>query len=272
MRDACESGAVSVLAESAGLAGHENVEGKASDTGEYTWIGSDTGSVFAHGDVAGVVGRIFNCPVGADGFCGAGGGEWSVGDVEGGLVGLAKQTGCRIANCDRALDPDDRGDMRVPTSVSERAGRIEDGDGAGFVAIAPAVAAMSDIARRNRRYNAFDRLFQRGLIVLDLDNQADFGGLRDGEEFFWQCSASRVTMASPAMPNAASSACAAEISLDFSSISTCASTSLVSVAKALSRCAAVRSWNLSKLPRRVLPSRATLPALGLALAAWSKAA
>jgi len=46
-------------------------------------------------------------------------------------------------------------------------------------------------------------------------------------------------------------------------MSLCASTSAVSVAKTPSSCAAVRSRNWSKLPRRVLPSIAELVPPGL---------
>ena len=50
--------------------------------------------------------------------------------------------------------------------------------------------------------------------------------------------------------------CMAGISLDFSSISICASTSPVSTANALSTCLALASLKLSKLPFSVLPSNA----------------
>ena len=73
------------------------------------------------------------------------------------------------------------------------------------------------------------------------------------------------------MPSSASRACAAGISLDFSAMSMCASTSAVSVANALSTWAALRSLNLSKLPRGVLPSNAMLPCLGETRAARSSA-
>ena len=88
--------------------------------------------------------------------------------------------------------------------------------------------------------------------------------MRRSRNVFWQCRASGVTMAPQATPSSASSAWAAGISLAFSAMSTWASTSAVSVAKALSTCAAARSWNWSKLPRSVLPSSAMLPFPGVA--------
>src|SRR5271165_7439885 len=59
--------------------------------------------------------------------------------------------------------------------------------------------------------------------------------------FFWQCSASSVTIALSATPSAGSKVCAAGISLDFSAMSTWASTRAVSVANALNIWAAARS-------------------------------
>src|ERR1700674_325332 len=67
------------------------------------------------------------------------------------------------------------------------------------------------------------------------------------ECFFWQCIASSVTIW-PATLSSSSSFCTAGISLDFSSISICASTNAVSAAKALSICLALASLNASKLP------------------------
>src|SRR5712671_2368186 len=75
------------------------------------------------------------------------------------------------------------------------------------------------------------------------------------ECFFWQCIASSVTIW-PATSSSSSSFCTAGISLDFSSISICASTSAVSVAKALSICLALASLKASKLPLSALPSSA----------------
>lgn len=120
----------------------------------------------------------------ADGPGGTRSGEWPIGDVEGGFAGLAEQPGCRIACGDRALDPDDRGDMGVPIGAGECVGRAEDRDDPGFIAIAAVIAAVGGIVRRGCRGEAFDRAFQGRLIVLDLNDQTDFGGLGDLEEFF----------------------------------------------------------------------------------------
>src|SRR5277367_1337598 len=59
----------------------------------------------------------------------------------------------------------------------------------------------------------------------------------------------------PATSSSSSSFCTAGISLDFSSITICASTSAVSTAKALSTCLALASLKASKLPLSALPSK-----------------
>src|SRR5271166_6592157 len=103
----------------------------------------------------------------------------------------------------------------------------------------------------------FDFLQQRGLIVLQLDDEASLrlcGGL---EGFFWQCMASSVTMQCATL-SSPSNCCAAGISLDFSAMSTCARTRPASTSNACSTWAALRSLKLSKLRLSVLPSRAML--------------
>jgi len=84
--------------------------------------------------------------------------------------------------------------------------------------VAPARPA-SDEACAGR--DAVDVLVEdaRQVGVLDLDDQGDVGCGSDLEMFFWQCSASSVTMAPRATPSSASSVCAAGISLDFSAMS-----------------------------------------------------
>src|SRR5271157_3456654 len=160
-------------------------------------------------------------------------GEHCVRDEEGGLGGPVPQATRNDAGEHFAFDANDRGDVRMPFCAGD------------FLAL----------------------LVQCRLIVLDLDDQRNIGLGRDLEGFFWQCRASIVTIAPSASPSSASNFCAAGISFDFSAISICASTSAVSVAKALNTWAAARSRKLSKLPRRVLPSSAMLPCPEVARAA-----
>jgi len=120
----------------------------------------------------------------ADGPRSPSGGDRTVGDVEGGFACRVEQPGCRVACRDRALHPDDRANVRMPIGVGECVGRIEDSDDAGFIAIASMIAALGAIVRGGRRGQVFDRGSQGWLIVLELNDQADFGVLGDLEEFF----------------------------------------------------------------------------------------
>lgn len=145
---------------------------------------------------------------------------------------MAAQAGCGAAGKNITLDADDGGGVGVPIGAVQLTGGIEDGDDAAFVPVAAAVVGVDRGERRCGRRDVLDLLVQGRLVVFDLDDQSNAGCCSDLEKFFWQCSASSVTMAPSAIPSSASSACAAGISLDFSAISTCASTSEVSVAKA----------------------------------------
>ena len=159
-----------------------------------------------------------------------------------------------------------------PAGVDEGLGGSKDAAGASLIAVAASVVALGGIARCGGGGDLGDRLMERWLVALDLDDQGDAGLGGDVEMFFCQCSASSVTIAPLATPGSASSVCAAGISLDFSAMSICASTGAVSVANALSTCAAARSWKLSKLPRGVLPPSAMLPYPAVARAACNRAA
>jgi hypothetical protein len=132
---------------------------------------------------------------------------------------MAQQPGLGVAGVDVALDPDDGGDMRMPVGVGQTVGRIEDGDGAAFVAVAALVVAVGGPERRRGGRDLLDLLVQGRLVVLDPDDQGCVGCCCDLEMFFWQCSASSVTMAPSATPSSASSVCAAGISLDRSAMS-----------------------------------------------------
>jgi hypothetical protein len=161
-------------------------------------------------------------------------GELCVRDVEGGLGGPVPQAAQHNAGEHFAFDADDRGDVRMPFRCGEFFGWIEDRDDAPFVAIAAPGTTADRIDWGRCRGDLLELLVQCRLIVLDLDDQRNIGLGRDLEGFFWQCRASMVTIAPSASPSSASNFCAAGISFDFSGISICASTSAVSVAKALS--------------------------------------
>ena len=106
----------------------------------------------------------------------------------------------------------------MPFCAGEFFGRIEDRDGAPFVAIAAPGTIADRIDRGRCRSDFLALLVQCRLIVLDLDDQRNIGLGRDLEGFFWQCTASIVTIAPSASPSSASNFCAAGISFDFSAI------------------------------------------------------
>ena len=204
--DACETGAVAVLAERVDLVRLENVEGEAAQTSEHVGVGADARAVLAQGDIAAVVGGILDRPVRADGLGSAGRTERRVRNVEGGLGGVAQQPGLGIAGVDVAFNPDDGGDVRMPVGIDQRVGGVEDGDGATFVAVAALVVAVDGPERCCGGRNLLDPLVQGRLVVFDPDDQGDVGCCCDREMFFWQCSASSVTMAPGARPSSASKA------------------------------------------------------------------
>jgi hypothetical protein len=231
--EASESGSVAVLTERAGTVGLEDVEGEASHAGEDAGVGSDARAIFAHGDVAAVVGCRLDGPVRADCLGGASGGDRCVRDVERGLGGVAQQPGLGIAGEDLARNTDDSGDVGMPVAIGQFAGGIEDGDSAALVAVATLIVAVGRPERHSGDGDVLDLLEKGRLVVFDLDDQGDVGFGGNFEMFFWQCIASSVTMAPSRTPSSANSVCAAGISLDFSATSMWARTRAVSVANAL---------------------------------------
>src|SRR5665213_772769 len=143
-------------------------------------------------------------------------------------------------------DADDTLDQGLPFGVGNCAGRAEYVNGPDLTPITcfgdRGIAAGWLLAGAG----GFGILHQGGLVVLQLDNRMRLGLRGNLEGFFWQCSASRVivlcaTWSSP------SNCCAAGISLDFSSISTCARIRPSLVSKACNTWVALRSLKLSKL-------------------------
>ena len=115
---------------------------------------------------------------------GTDGGEWFVRDVECDLRGAVQQSGPRAAGVDNTLDTDDGGNERFPVAIIEFASRIEDGDGAAFVAATRLVVTMVRAERFRGGGNLCYRLVQGRLVALDLDDQGDVGFLGDLEMFF----------------------------------------------------------------------------------------
>src|SRR5205823_7707537 len=132
------------------------------------------------------------------------------------------------AGVDNTLHTDDGGNKGFPVAIIELVSGIEDGDGAAFVTATRLVVTMVIAERFRGSGNLRDYLVQGRLVALNLDDQGDVGFLGDLEMFFWQCIASSVTIAPSWTPSCDSNVCAAGISLDFSAISTWASTRDVS--------------------------------------------
>ena len=97
---------------------------------------------------------------------------------------MVQQAGFAITGKDIALDTDDCGDVGTPVGVSELVGRIEDGDGTAFVAVAPFVVTVIGPERRRGFCDPGDLLEQGRLVVLDLGDQRDIGFCCDLEVFF----------------------------------------------------------------------------------------
>jgi hypothetical protein len=74
--------------------------------------------------------------------------------------------------------------MGFPLGPVEFVGRVEDRDGAGFIAAAPGVVAAIYAERRGLGGDLRDRLFQGRLVALDLNDQAESGLPCDLEVFF----------------------------------------------------------------------------------------
>ncbi|MDA8252914.1 MAG: hypothetical protein M0Z28_27625 [Rhodospirillales bacterium] len=109
--------------------------------------------------------------------------ERGVADVKGGLGGLAQHPGMGAAGEDVSFDVDDGGDVGTPFGVGEFACGIEHGDGAGFVAVAAAVAAVNGPGRRTGCGDLCDLLVQARLVVLHLDDRRDAASLATAKCF-----------------------------------------------------------------------------------------
>jgi hypothetical protein len=130
------------------------------------------------------MGGGFHAPVSADGVGGDFGGERSVGQIVGGLGGMAEGSGRGAEGEDVALDPDDGFDVIFPAGIGEPVAWLEDRDGAAFDAVAPLVVAAGCAEQGGGRANILRVRKQSGLVVFDLDDQGDVCGAGDVEEFF----------------------------------------------------------------------------------------
>ena len=142
---------------------------------------TDSGLILLESDGTGVVQCVLDGPVVPDCEARRYGG---IGHVVCDLGGAAPEAGLGISMQDLAGDADDRFDERFPLGCGNRAGRAEDVGRPGFVSVAP--GADRGVAADGPLGSAcgFDFLQKRGLIVLQLDDEASLrlcGGL---EGFF----------------------------------------------------------------------------------------
>ena len=155
---------------------------------------TDTGLILLESDIAGVVQAVLDVPMASD--CGGGmacryGG---IGHIVGDLGGAAPEAGLGISMQDIAGDADDDLDQWLPLGSSNRGGGAEYLGGPGFMSAAPGGDLGVAAGGVAGGADGFDILQQRGLIVLQLNDDASLrlcGGL---EGFFWQCMASSVMM------------------------------------------------------------------------------
>lgn len=120
----------------------------------------------------------------ADGVGGLFGGEFDVGNVERGLAGPVQQPRRRASGEHLAFDTDDAGDVGAPFGARQCLVWLEHADDAALVAVATGDMTLDDIARFAGSREVAATLAQAGLVVLDLDDQADVALGGDFEMFF----------------------------------------------------------------------------------------
>lgn len=120
----------------------------------------------------------------ANGLRGTGSGDLRVRDIEGGLGGVVQHPGLAVAGVDISLHADDSRDVGMPVGIGQFILRIEDRDGAGFVAVARLVAASGRSEWGGGDGDFLDFLTQGRLVVFDLNDQGDLDLRSDFEMFF----------------------------------------------------------------------------------------
>lgn len=155
---------------------------------------TDTGLIFLEGDIASVVQAVLDVPMAADGGGGAACRYGGIGHIVGDLGGAAPEAGLGISMQNIAGDADDDLDQGLPLGSSNRGGGAEYLGRPGFMPAASGGDLGVAAGGVAGGADGFDILQQRGLIILQLDDDASLrlcGGL---EGFFWQCMASSVMM------------------------------------------------------------------------------
>ena len=109
----------------------------------------------------------------------------AVGQIYRGFERLLPQAGGGLVGADRALDPNDGGDMGRPFRVFDGRLGVEHGNRARFVAVA--LFRVDGLDARQRLAGGaggFGFLTQGRLIVFELNDQVGLGGVGGLESFF----------------------------------------------------------------------------------------
>ena len=133
----------------------------------------DAGSagVFAEGDVADIMARIFNAPVVSDRLAERLGAESDLTGVEGDLLGFVPEPGLGILVPGQTGDAGGADDQAVPLGL-ELALDVEGFDLAGFMAaVALGIDTLEAVGRRLGGGDALERGQQARLVGLDLGEQ-----------------------------------------------------------------------------------------------------
>src|SRR3954453_10782442 len=257
--------------------GTQDVEREGTDAGEDAGLAPDPAGVLAQDAVAHVMRPVLDPPVGADRAPEALGIQADLADIVGDLATGLPQAGAGVLAPGKTRDPGGTGDHRLPRGWQPTGDR-EQLDPTMFLA----TVTTTTVDRRVLvpwgllGAPAHDGIVQARLVGLDPNQKGVAGARRAREGFFWPCRASAVNK-TPRTPRASISAWAAGISAGAPQTSWCARINAASQAKALSTCAAARSFRWSKLRLRFLPSSAMTrsPAVGTASlssrACWRKA-
>ena len=183
--DSADCGGEAVLSDCVGLIASQDIVAPAAHSGEDARIFSDSRGILAERDVARVMRCVLDGPMVANG---AGRGfrvDQAIGQIDRGFVRSLPKAGGRLVGADRALDPNDGGDMGRPFGVFDRGFGVEHGNRARFVAVSSLfVDGLSARQWLAGGAGGYGLLTQGRLIVFELNDQVRSGGVGGLEGFF----------------------------------------------------------------------------------------
>src|ERR671938_1272579 len=200
---------------------------------------------------------VFDPPMVPNGACQSRRIQTDLTGVVGDVPARRPKAGAGVLDPGQARDAGRTGHQRLPLRT-EAVVNVENlGEAMLLAAMAMAVHRFMTADRLLLLTEPGHGIMKTGLVGLHADQQGIAGRGGSREPLFWQCSASAVK-STPLRPSSAMRSGMAGTSSGAPSTSWCARISAASLANALKTCAAVRSCRWSKLPRRVLPSSATV--------------